>query len=642
MKRLLLILLACLPLLLSAQSVDYYLNLGNSAYDQCNYNDALYYYQRAGEIANTTKVRSKITLARNCQNLDQLARRAEQYGTEQEERKYLNELYKLHKSPLVKKRLDTIRQRRLQLQAEREAEERARQREEAERQQQAEENAWYWAADENTISSYTNFIDQYPTSSYVEEAQSRIASLREAQAWEDACRTNTVSAYQSYISGGGLRTDEAYRKIDECYWEQAMKANTIDAYREYINRSASPKNHLDEAARRVADIEDANNWDLACKTHTVDAYQDYIRNGGKRVEDAHKKIDDLYWMFAMRDNTIVAYQQYIDRVTDARKAHLDAAQNRVDVMTRQEELIATAERTKDPAVAYNLAREARSLGRLRSEDLQRVLEVEEPYMFAQAKNRKATLSQRKEYVKKYSSVAQYENLKKIEKKITRQERKQERERKAQARREERKARSLMASNPKVSDTPAGLPSETKMASGMTYTASAVYGTPVTQPTTVTYSVSDDISTHHLEGMFGVGINIKENSLDYLVGGQYSYLHRVGGFYINYLYDIDSGHSLFQAGPAFRLTQRDDAKVDVSLSFGPSFLTDFHSCYYGGNVGLRFAQHKDGFCWWGGQIGCSYLSNGQIIPSVSLSFGVTLCAGAVAGCVVGGVLGAAKK
>lgn len=324
-----------------------------------------------------------------------------------------------------------------------------------------EENSWKSAASAYTIEKFSQFIKQYPNSAHVSEAQSHIANLQDEENWNKACAANTVSDYEAYLSNGGSQTDMAYRKIDELYWNQAKEINTIDAYQEYLRRDTdAPKRYSAEAQRRYEELEDQVKWKRADNDNSPEAFQTYIAEGGKNVQEALAKMDKLYWQQATEANVLGAYQEYIDRATDAPKTHIEEARRRIELIHRQQELLSQAEKAKDAEQAYNLAHQARTAGRLSAADRSRALRLEEPYMYAAAKNRKESLNFCKEYVATYRDVAPEKHLQTIQKKINQQEireakklnQEQKRIGKQQARsakrryREQRRAERILASS----------------------------------------------------------------------------------------------------------------------------------------------------------------------------------------------------
>jgi hypothetical protein len=439
MKRFIITLLALLPLLLSAQnSATDYIKKGDNLFKNMQYSEALSYYYLAQNHTSSKALQQKIDKTIQCRDLDEKAKNAHLYGWKSEEEEYLRQLYRLHPSQAIKQKINEFEVRRRAEREAQEAEERRIREQEKERQRQAEKDAWEWATDVYTIDAFSQFVESYPNSTHTSEARSIIASLRDDEAWNKAVRSNTAAAYEAYISSGGYKTDQAYRKIDELYWAQAKQSNTKASYQEYLDRPTNvTKKHTAEAQQQIKELEDQANWDNACRTHSVKAYEKYIATGGKHTQEALSRIDDIYWKKTSSANLLESYQEYIDRQTNAPKTHIAEAQHRIEVINHQQELLSQAERTKDPEQAYNLVNKARTAGRLSAIDRARALRLEEPYMYSSANSRKASLDFQKKYVSTYRNVAPEKHLKKIQKKIDKQEARETKRMEREQRRQER-------------------------------------------------------------------------------------------------------------------------------------------------------------------------------------------------------------
>ncbi|MEM9669180.1 MAG: formylglycine-generating enzyme family protein [Pseudomonadota bacterium] len=80
---------------------------------------------------------------------------------------------------------------------------------------------WEAAARENTIESYGRYLTKHPAGAHAEEAQRRIASIRnaaaDAAAWREAIAANTVAAYEQYLASfpRGARVSDAIAAIEQ-------------------------------------------------------------------------------------------------------------------------------------------------------------------------------------------------------------------------------------------------------------------------------------------------------------------------------------------------------------------------------------------------------------------------------------------
>lgn len=352
------------PCWLAAQEdATFYILKGDDMFKQTEYVDALDYYYEALEYElneeEYSNLNTKIEKTRHCKVLMEKILEANEHGRNEEEEIYLQQLYSIHPSKLLKMKIDKFDEQRreqerlqkeqeLKEQAEREAEEQ-RMREELERQRleaekkRAEEQIreeirqWYSACSTNTITSYNAFIEKYPQSQNNSEALRRITELKDQERWELARRINNVDGYKNYIIGGGKYTEKAYSYIDKLYWDEA------------------------------------------------------------------RKIDD-----------ISAYQTYLSRTTDYIKSYSVTAQNRINILTQQDSIITEAALIKNSEDAYYKVQMARRLGLLNNHLEQRSLEIEEPHAYKQVKGSKIPYTQKQSYLSKYAQVAPYKHIKKIQ------------------------------------------------------------------------------------------------------------------------------------------------------------------------------------------------------------------------------------
>ena len=160
-----------------------------------------------------------------------------------------------------------------------------------------------------------------------------------------------------------------------------------------------------ERKKREQREKEKKNWYMACRANTIESYQKYIADGGEDVNSAYSKIDSLYWNQACKTDEIGDYREYLSRNTKAPKEYVDYAQKRIEVIKRQNAIIAEAETIKDKQKAFGKVQEARRLGKIQYSILKRALVVEEPYAYKKAKSKDATLSDVEWYLSTYSSVA---------------------------------------------------------------------------------------------------------------------------------------------------------------------------------------------------------------------------------------------
>jgi formylglycine-generating enzyme required for sulfatase activity len=178
---------------------------------------------------------------------------------------------------------------------------------------------WEAALEADTLLGYRNFLADFPTSIYAEQAQLQIDILDE-RAWNELSAEDTRPAYVDYLEQfpTGLHQAEALQRIeamdaeaaqrererlererrDNLAWEQARDERTVGAMNRYIE-SWPAGLHIDEAQRIRRDLLDRQNdaaaFETARKLDTRESYQAYIDAfpRGQNVTEALAAIDRL-------------------------------------------------------------------------------------------------------------------------------------------------------------------------------------------------------------------------------------------------------------------------------------------------------------------------------------------------------------
>lgn len=182
-----------------------------------------------------------------------------------------------------------------------------------------ERSRWEAALEADTVLGYQRFIEDYPDSVYLGQAQIQLDVLDE-RAWEAFAEEDTLPAYRDYLEQfpNGLHQSEALARIDEIEqqlsreererlererqdnqaWELARSSGTLAAVNQYI-RDWPTGLHIGEATdlQRLlrARAEDDEAFSSAEKLNTRDAYQAYIDAfpQGSHVAGALAAMDDL-------------------------------------------------------------------------------------------------------------------------------------------------------------------------------------------------------------------------------------------------------------------------------------------------------------------------------------------------------------
>lgn len=113
-----------------------------------------------------------------------------------------------------------------------------------------EEDEWLKVYEINTINSYTTFINKYPKSKYIAQANDEIAYLRQIE------RDN---------------------KLEEIEWRKALESNTIELCQEFLIKYPSSK-FISEANNRINYLkEHAVDWELVKEKNSKKAYHKFIK-----------------------------------------------------------------------------------------------------------------------------------------------------------------------------------------------------------------------------------------------------------------------------------------------------------------------------------------------------------------------------
>ncbi len=141
---------------------------------------------------------------------------------------------------------------------------------------------WNTAQNENTVESFTAYLESHPKGEYSEIAQNFLDSINLQQAWIVADKENTVKGYQKYLNVAATEKDSLNNILEYSKFAK----DTLTA----INRIISLK---DEIANSNLDHEA---WLAATDKNSVRSYLRYIKNDsilGTHNDDALKKIQEI-------------------------------------------------------------------------------------------------------------------------------------------------------------------------------------------------------------------------------------------------------------------------------------------------------------------------------------------------------------
>jgi len=120
--------------------------------------------------------------------------------------------------------------------------------------------AWDEAREADSIEAYRQFVEAYPDSPEVADAEQRILQLRREQAWEAARMEDSVAAYQAFLGeySEGEFADQARSRLSilerQNAWRALEDSEDLEALRAFADEHrASPE--ATEAQARIAELE---------------------------------------------------------------------------------------------------------------------------------------------------------------------------------------------------------------------------------------------------------------------------------------------------------------------------------------------------------------------------------------------------
>jgi len=135
-----------------------------------------------------------------------------------------------------------------------------------------EESAWQKAMDENSISAFESYLQNFPDGKHEREAQANIKQLKESVTlnnqeedviWNNANRTNTINSLLGYLNKypSGRYCEQAKNKIlyleeqqETEVWNSAINSNTKESYGDYLYRYPNGK-YFSQAQEKISALE---------------------------------------------------------------------------------------------------------------------------------------------------------------------------------------------------------------------------------------------------------------------------------------------------------------------------------------------------------------------------------------------------
>lgn len=125
--------------------------------------------------------------------------------------------------------------------------------------QEQQENLAYSLLENNeNITDYEDFLLRYPTGTHSKEVQERLQLLKKMYAdWEITKRSSSVGEFKTFMQRypKSMLVKQAEIKIDSLDWKTALRINTIEAYETYVSQHPNGK-YISEATTAVGSIRD--------------------------------------------------------------------------------------------------------------------------------------------------------------------------------------------------------------------------------------------------------------------------------------------------------------------------------------------------------------------------------------------------
>lgn len=141
---------------------------------------------------------------------------------------------------------------------------------------------WSAAKSENSVESFTAYLESHPKGEYSETAQNFLDSITLQQAWMVAENDNTVKAYQKYLNVAATEKDSL---------------NNILAYSKFAKDTLTALSRIDSLKDEIENSNlDHESWMAATEKNSLASYLKYIKNDsilGTHNEDAQKKVLEI-------------------------------------------------------------------------------------------------------------------------------------------------------------------------------------------------------------------------------------------------------------------------------------------------------------------------------------------------------------
>lgn len=139
------------------------------------------------------------------------------------------------------------------------------------------------------LSKYNQFINDYPRGSKTPEIRKR---AQEVKSWNDAKNQNTITSYEQYLSTTNYHwyDNEANQlirsikqKAEKEEWEKVVAVNTISSYQTYIQKNPT-SGYKQEAEKAINRLQGEQAWNRIKNTDKTNELQSFISSYPHAVE----------------------------------------------------------------------------------------------------------------------------------------------------------------------------------------------------------------------------------------------------------------------------------------------------------------------------------------------------------------------
>lgn len=196
---------------------------------------------------------------------------------------------------------------------------------------------WEKASTDNSIESYTQFLQRHPTSAHKAEAEAQLHSLREQKIKDDYQRVTSIGATKAEMQQfvDNYPDTKEGQEIQEKIWSLCV---TIADYEDFGQRNPNSPHCSDIQAivqklRLMQQTQDENAWNEAKASGSMQKIREYVQQYSIHRTEAYMLIDnfdDRAWMQIKDSGEIADFESYLDEYSkDGRlPRHKQEAENK--------------------------------------------------------------------------------------------------------------------------------------------------------------------------------------------------------------------------------------------------------------------------------------------------------------------------